>query len=51
VLVAREGQAGVHDDDVLPQLEDGHVLADLAEPAEGDDAESCHKVILGGGGR
>ncbi len=30
VLVAREGKAGVDDDDVLAELEDGHVLSDLA---------------------
>ena len=50
VLVAREGQAGVDDDDVLAQLEDGHVLTDLAKPAEGDDAESRHKESLSRGG-
>ena len=50
MLVARECQARVDDDDVFPQLEDGHVLADLAEPAEGNDAERRHKKSLGGGG-
>ena len=43
MLVAREGEPGVDDEDVLAQLEDGHVLAHLAEPAEGNDAKSCHK--------
>ena len=50
MLVAREGQACVDDDDVLVQLEDGHVLADLAEPAEGNDAKSRHKESLRGFG-
>ena len=30
VLVAREGKPGVDDDDVLAELEDGHVLSHLA---------------------
>ena len=43
VLVPREGQAGVHDDDLALALVDGHVLADLAEAAQGDDpAGFCH---------
>ena len=50
MLVAREGEACVDDDDVLVQLEDGHVLADLAEPAEWNDAESRHKESLRGFG-
>ena len=50
MLVAREGQACVDDDDVLVQLEDGHVLADLTEPAEGNDAKSRHKESLRGFG-
>ena len=37
VLVAREREAGVDDDDLVTHLEDGHVLADLAEAAERDD--------------
>ena len=41
VLVARERQAGVHDDDLALALVDGHVLADLAEPAEGHDPAGC----------
>ena len=40
MLVAREREAGVDDDDARsPMLEHGHVLADLAEAAERDDAE------------
>ena len=38
VLVARERKAGVDDEARALVLEDGHVLADLAEPAERDDA-------------
>ena len=38
VLVAREREAGVDDDELAVGLDDGHVLADLAEPAERDDA-------------
>src|SRR5205807_2908250 len=37
VLVAGEGQSGVDDDDLALALVDGHVLADLAEPAQGHD--------------
>ena len=37
VLVAREGEPGVDDDDLPRHLVDGHVLADLAEAAERDD--------------
>jgi hypothetical protein len=37
VLVARERQPGVHDDDVVAALVDGHVLADLAQAAKGHD--------------
>ncbi len=36
VLVAREGESGVDDDRLAGDLEHGHVLADLAEPAERD---------------
>ena len=39
VLVARERETGVHDDDLVAELVDGHVLADLAEPAERDDPQ------------
>ena len=38
VLVAREREPGVDHDRLAAVLEDGHVLADLAEPAERDDA-------------
>ena len=37
VLVAREREPGVDDDDLAAVLVDGHVLADLAEAAERDD--------------
>ena len=37
VLVPREGQSGVDDDDPLVAFDDGHVLADLAQAAERDD--------------
>ena len=36
VLVTRERQPGIDDDRLVAELEDGHVLADLAEPAERD---------------
>ena len=39
VLVARERHPGVDDDPLVADLEDGHVLPDLAEPAERDDTE------------
>ncbi len=39
VLVARKRQPGVDQDAVVTELVEGHVLADLAEPAERDDAE------------
>ena len=42
VLVAREGEPGVDDDDLVAVLVDGHVLPDLAEAAERDDAERSH---------
>ena len=38
VLVAREREAGVDDDRLAAELEDGHVLPDLAESAERDHA-------------
>ena len=38
VLVAREREPGVDDDRSPARLVDGHVLADLAEAAERDDA-------------
>ena len=42
VLVAREGKPCVDDDPLALVLEDGHVLPDLAETAERDDAERLH---------
>ena len=39
VLVARERHPGVDDDPLVADLEDGHVLPDLAEPAERDHTE------------
>ena len=44
-LLFGEHEAGVDDDHVVAVLEQHHVLADLAETAEGDDAELlivCH---------
>ena len=38
VLVPREREAGVDDHEPVVALDDGHVLADLAESAERDDA-------------
>ena len=37
MLVPREGQAGVDDDEPVVALDDRHVLADLAQAAERDD--------------
>ena len=34
-----EREAAVHDEDVVVDLDDGDVLADLAHPAERDDAQ------------
>ena len=42
VLVPRERKPGVHDDDGAVRLVDGHVLADLAEAAERNDAAHAH---------
>ena len=42
VLVAREREPGVDDDDRPVRLVDGHVLPDLAEPAERDDPAHAH---------
>ena len=43
VLVAREREAGVDDERAPVVLEHGHVLADLAEAAERDHAQTlCH---------
>ncbi len=35
-VLVREGHARVDDDDILPIFQDGHVLADLIEAAQGD---------------
>ena len=43
MLVAREREAGVDDDDRAVGLVDGHVLADLAEAAERDDPADAHR--------
>ena len=40
VLVPREREPRIDHDRLAPGLEDGHVLADLAEPAERDDPQS-----------
>ena len=37
VLVPREGEPGIDDDDRAIALVDGHVLPDLAQAPEGDD--------------
>jgi hypothetical protein len=39
VLVAREREPGVENDDVFAKLEGGHVLADLPDTAQRDDAQ------------
>ena len=46
VLVARERETGVDHDPVVAELEHGHVLPDLAEPAERDDPECLHERSL-----
>ena len=48
VLVPREGEPGVDDDDLAVELVDGHVLADLADAAERNDPQSVprHQRIL-----
>ena len=54
VLVAREGEAGVDDEQLPARLVHGHVLAHLAEAAERDDAKGlaheteCMRVLDGG---
>ena len=49
MLVAGKGEACVDDDDLAAELEDGHVLANLADPAERDDPKGVgrHHGILG----
>ena len=46
-LLLGEHEAAVDDDDLVGELEDGHVLADLADAAERDDPEDLRR----GGGR
>ena len=42
-VVAGEGHAAVHHDDLAAVLIGGHVLADLVETAQGDDFQFfCH---------
>ena len=48
-LLVGEHQSAVDDDDLVAVLEDVHVLADLAHPAERDDAERL--VVVGWGHR
>ncbi len=45
MLVAREREAGVDDDDRAVRLVDGHVLADLAEAAERDDPADATRLL------
>ena len=48
-LLVGEHQAAIDHDDVIAVLEDVHVLADLADPAERDDAKRlclrCHGLV------
>jgi hypothetical protein len=39
MLVAREREAGVENDDLVAELEGGHVLANLPDTAKRDDAQ------------
>ena len=54
-LLVGEHQAAVDDHDLVPVLEDVHVLADLADPAERDDAQrraaAVHRCDGGPGDR
>jgi len=43
VLVAREREACVEDDDRTVRLVDGHVLSNLTEAPERDDAALAHR--------
>ena len=47
VVVLGEEDAAVDDEQASLRLEDGHVAADLAEPAESDDPQA---VVGEGGG-
>ena len=44
-LGGREAQPDVDDDDPAVVLDDGHVLADLAEPAEREDAQGAAHAV------
>ncbi len=44
-LRRREAQADVHHDDAPVVLDDGHVLADLPQPAEGQHPQRAHRAI------
>ena len=48
-LLVGEHQAAVDHDDLVAVFEDVHVLADLAYPAERDDAERLVRVVGGMG--
>ena len=41
MLVPRERQAGIDDDDAVVALDDHHVLPDLAQPAERDQSRGA----------
>ena len=45
MLVARECEARVDDDDLVAVLVDGHVLADLAEAAQWDDPQAHARSV------
>ncbi len=51
MLVARKGETGIDDDESLVALDHRHVLPDLAEAAEGNDAgySGRHPGILRAG--
>ena len=46
MLVAREREAGIDDDDRAVRFVDGHVLSDLAEAAERDDPADAHSAAV-----
>ena len=46
MVVVGEHDARVDEDHVVAVLDDGHVLADLVEPAERDDAKAFGLVLL-----
>ena len=45
-LLVRKPEAAVHDDNVLPVLVHGEVLANLTETAERNDFKFCHLLLL-----